>query len=212
VRHAIAAVPEARCWFARCQCTDSLGLPLVREAGFQPVLSQSIWYLHIATTRSWPRTDRAPIHYGRLPWERSRAPALLHLENAITPIQLHQLLERSSHDLCRLTMDGVLLDLAPQFGLGMEGNSWQLHCNQGEEQRQRWFTDLGLERQGDELLLALSIWRRQVAPMQNRWRHWLVDARQQLTPGCRPIPDLSQPTGGLMDINNRETSHGKCTT
>jgi len=33
--------------------------------------------------------------------------------------------------------------------------------------------------------------------MENRWRHWLVDAHQQLTPDRRPIPDLSQPTGGL---------------
>jgi len=240
VRHAIAAVPQARCWFARCRSTDSLRLPLLREAGFQPLLSQSIWHLHPATTKGWPRTGRGPVHYGRLRWERSRAPALLQLENAITPIQLRQLLERSSHDLCRLTMGGVLLesssgelggalrfirphpvlppqlevavhpghvhlygkslqgelarllDLAPRFGVRMEGNVWQLRCNQGEEQRQRWFTDLGLEHQGDDLLLARSIWRRQVSPMGNRWRHWLVDARQQLTPGRRPIPDLSQ--------------------
>ena len=79
VRHVIAVAPKARCWFARCWSTDSLRLPLLREAGFQPLLHQSIWRLDPATTTGWPRTTTAPTVYRRLFWDRSQGPALLHL-------------------------------------------------------------------------------------------------------------------------------------
>ena len=110
VRHVIAATPKARCWFARCWSTDSLRLPLLREAGFQPLLQQSIWQLDPAATSSWPRSAAAPAGYRRLFWDRNQAPALLHLENATTPTQLRHLLESSSKGLRRATIGGVLLE------------------------------------------------------------------------------------------------------
>ena len=110
VRHVIAVAPKARCWFARCWSTDSLRLPLLREAGFQPLLQQSIWRLDPAATTSWPRTATAPAGYRRLLWDRSQAPALLHLDNATTPTQLRHLLESSSSDLRQATVGGVLLE------------------------------------------------------------------------------------------------------
>ena len=110
VRHVIAVAPKARCWFARCWSTDSLRLPLLREAGFQPLLHQSIWRLDPAATTSWHRTATAPAGYRRLLWDRSQAPALLHLDNATTPTQLRHLLESSSSDLRQATAGGVLLE------------------------------------------------------------------------------------------------------
>ncbi len=245
VRHVIAVAPKARCWFARCWSTDSLRLPLLREAGFQPLLQQSIWRLAPATPTGWPRTRTATAAgYRQLLWDQSQAPALLHLENATTPTQLRHLLESSSNDLRQTTMGGVLLesrrgelaaalrflrhhpqlpprlsvvvhpgheqhlygpilqaelarllDLAPRFGAQMDPRGWQLRCNQGQFQRQQWLTALGLDYLGDELLLARSIWRRQVRSTQNRVRHWLQEAPRQLAPGGRPIPDMSQGFG-----------------
>jgi len=240
VRHVIAVAPKARCWFARCRSTDSLRLPLLREAGFQPLLQQSIWRLDPTATTNWPRNGTAPGGYCRLVWERSQAPALLHLENATTPTQLRHLLESSSSDLWQATMGGVLLgsrtgelaaalcflrphrqlpprlsivvhpghehlygpplqaelarllDLAPRFGVQMDAKSWQLRCNQGQFQQQQWFTALGLDCLGDDLLLARSIWRRQVRSTQNRVRHWLREAPRQLGPRGRPVPDMSR--------------------
>ena len=246
VRHAIAVAPKARCWFARCWSTDSLLLPLLREAGFQPLLHQSIWQLDPTATTSWPRVATAPAGYRRIFWDRSQAAALLRLENATTPIQLRHLLERSSSDLWHTTMGGVLLesangelaaalrflrhhsqlpprlsivvhpghehlyglplqaelagllDLASQFGAPMDSSVWRLRCDQGQFQRQQWLTGLGLDCLGDELLLARSIWRRQVRPSQNRVGHWLREAPQRLAPGGgRPIPDMSQ------DVSNK---------
>ena len=241
VRHVIAVAPKARCWFARCWSTDSLRLPLLREAGFQPLLQQSIWRLDPASPTSWPRTGSATAGYRRLLWDRSQASALLRLDNATTPTQLRHLLESSSNDLRQTTMGGVLLethrgelaaalrflrphpqlsprlsivvhpgheqhlygpilqaelarllDLAPRFGVQADSRGWQLRCNQGQFQRQQWLSALGLECLGDELLLARSIWRRQVRSTRNRVRHWLREAPRQLAPGGRPIPDMSQ--------------------
>ncbi|MXW12410.1 MAG: hypothetical protein F4X84_04330 [Synechococcus sp. SB0662_bin_45] len=242
VRHVIAVAPKARCWFARCWSTDPLRLPLLREAGFQPLLQQSIWRLNPASTANWPQTTAAPAGYRRLLWERSQAPALLHLENATTPTQLRHLLDSSSNDLGRATMGGVLLesargglaaalrlvrrhprlpprlsilvhpghehlygpplqaelvrllDLAPRLGPPMDTRSWRLRCNQGESRRQQWFTTLGLDCLGDEMLLARSIWRRQVRSTRNRLSHWLREAPRQLAPRGRPIPDMSGDT------------------
>ena len=243
VRHVIAVAPKARCWFARCWSTDSLRLPLLREAGFQPLLQQSVWRLAPSAATGWPRTAAAPAGYGRLFWERSRATALLRLENATTPTQLRHLLESSSRDLEQATVGGVLLesrtgelaaalrflrphpqlppqlsvvvhpghehlygqplqtelarllDLAPRLGARTDGNGWQLRCNQGESGRQQWLTDLGWECLGDELLLARSIWRRQMHPTRNRLRHWLREAPRPLAPRGRPVPDMS---GGAL--------------
>lgn len=240
VRHVIAVAPEARCWFARCWSTDSLRLPLLREAGFQPLLQQSIWRLDPAATSRWPQTAADPAGYRRLFWDRSLAPALLHLENATTPTQLRHLLESSSRDLRQTTVGGVLLeshtgelaaallflrphpqlppqlsivvhpghehlygltlqaelarllDLAPQLGAQTDAKGWQLRCNQREFQRQQWLITLGLDCLGDELLLARSIWQRQVRSTRNRLRHWLREAPRQLAPGGRPIPDMSR--------------------
>lgn len=241
VRHVIAVAPSARCWFSRCWSTDSLRLPLLREAGFQPLLQQSIWRLDPASTRCWSQTATTPAGYRRLLWDRSQAPALLRLENATTPTQLRHLLESSSNDLWQATMGGVLLesprgelaaalrflrhhprmplqlsivvhpghehlygpplqaelarllDLAPRLGAAMEAQGWQLRCNQGESRRQQWFTMLGLDYLGDELLLARSIWRRQVRSNRNRLSHWLRETPRQLGPrGGRPVPDMSR--------------------
>ena len=243
VRHVIAVVPKARCWFARCWSTDTLRLPLLREAGFQPLLHQSIWRLDPAATTNWPRTATAPAGYRRLLWDRSQAPALLHLDNATTPTQLRHLLESSSSDLRQATTAGVLLespggelaaalrfqrphpqlpprlsvvvhpghehlygpplqaelarllDLAPRFGAQMDAKSWCLRCDQGQSRRQQWLASLGLDCLGDELLLARSIWQRQMHTARSRVRHWLQEAPRQLAPRGRPIPDMSSAHG-----------------
>ncbi|MYA90676.1 MAG: hypothetical protein F4Y10_02600 [Synechococcus sp. SB0663_bin_10] len=244
VRHVIAVAPKARCWFARCWTTDSLRLPLLREAGFQPLLQQSIWRLDPAAATGWPRTATAPAGYRRLLWDRSQAPSLLHLDNATTPTQLRHLLESSSGDLRQATVGGVLLeshrgelaaalrfqrlhpqlpprlsvvvhpghehlygpplqaelarllDLAPRFGVRMNAKDWRLRCDQGQSRRRQWLAALGLDCLGDELLLARSIWRRQLHPAQSRVRHWLQEAPRQLAPrGGRPIPDMSSAHG-----------------
>ena len=243
VRHVIAIAPKARCWFARCWSTDSLRLPLLREAGFRPLLHQSVWRLDPATTTSWPRTAAAPAGYRRLLWDRSQAPALLHLDNATTPTQLRHLLESSSSDLRQATVGGVLLeghrgelaaalrflhqhpqlppqlsvvvhpghehlygpplqaelarllDLAPRFGIQANAKGWRLRCDQGQSRRQQWLTALGLDSLGDELLLARSIWQRQMQPARSRVRHWLQEAPRQLAPRGRPIPDMSVDDG-----------------
>ena len=240
VRHVIAVEPEARCWFARCHSTDPLRLPLLREAGFQPLLQQSIWRLDPAIPARWTQTAAAPPGYRRLLWDRNQAPSLLHLENATTPTQLRHLLARSSKDIRQATMGGVLLesdtgelaaalrflrhhpqlpprlsilvhpghghlyglplqaelarllDQAPRLGAQMDAKGWQLRCNQGESRRQQWLAALGLECLGDEMLLARSIWHRQVRSTRNRLRHWLREAPRQLAPGGRPIPDMSR--------------------
>ena len=240
VRHVIAVAPKARCWFTRCWFTDSLRLPLLREAGFQPLLQQSIWQLNPAATANWPRTTMAPAGYRRRLWARSQASALLRLENATTPTQLRHLLGNSSNDLGRATMGGVLLEstrgelaaalrlvrhhprLPPQLsilvhpghehlygpplqaelaqlldpalrrGAAMDAKTWRLPCNQGEARRRQWFTTLGLNCLGDELLLARSIWRRQVRSTRNRLSHWLQEAPRQLAPRGRPVPDMSR--------------------
>ena len=241
VRHVIAVAPKARCWFARCWSTDSLRLPLLREAGFQPLVQQSIWRLDPAAPPRWPATGTAaPAGYRRLLWDPSQAPALLRLENATTPPQLRHLLESSSNDLRQTTVGGVLLesqrgelaaalhflrhhpqlpprlsivvhpghehlygaplqaelarllDLAPRFGIQMNFRAWQLRCDQGQPRRRQWLTALGLECLGDELLLARSIWRRQVDSTPDRVRHWLREAPRQLAPGGHPVPEMSQ--------------------
>ena len=245
VRHVIAVAPKARCWFARCWSTDSLRLPLLREAGFQPLLHQSIWRLDPAVTTNWPRTATAPAGYRRLFWDRSQAPALLHLENATTPTQLRHLLESSSNDLRQATMGGLLLesprgelaaalrflrphpqlpprlsvvvhpghehlygpplqgelarllDLAPRFGGRTNAKGWRLRCDQEQSRRQQWLASLGLDCLGDELLLARSIWRRQMHPARSRVRHWLQEAPRQLAPRGRPVPDMSSGHGSL---------------
>ena len=242
VRRVIAVAPKARCWFARCWSRDSLRLSVLREAGFQPLLQRSIWRLDPATSRSWSRNGAAPAGYRRLLWERSQAPALLHLDNATTPTQLRHLLESSSSDLWQTTMAGVLLEsprgelvaalrffrhhpqlppqlsvvvhpghehlygpplqvelarlleLAPRFGVQMDAKGWQLCCDQGQVQRQQWLSGLGLECLGDELLLARSIWRRQIQSNQNRVRHWLREAPRQLAPRGRPAAGCGTPS------------------
>ena len=265
VRHVIAVAPKARCWFARCWSTDSLRLPLLREAGFQPLLHQSIWRLDPGAAIGWPRNTAAPAGYRRLFWDRSQGPALLRLDNATTPPQLRHLLESSSNDLRQVTMGGVLLesptgelaaalrfqrlhpqlpprlsvvvhpgheqlygpplqaelarllDLAPRFGVQTNAKGWRLRCDQEQSRRQQWLASLALDCLGDELLLARSIWRRQVYPARSRVRHWLQEAPRQLAPRGRPIPDMSRdavadgtaPEHGSPWLQSRCCPHGR---
>ena len=107
VRGAIGQAPQARSWFVRASLDDNVTLSALRGAGFQALLGQRIYRLAPAEPE-----DVMPQLGSGLTWSQLKpreGAALRVLENAASPIQLRQLLDRSVDDLLEETRSGLVV-------------------------------------------------------------------------------------------------------
>ncbi|MEB3184116.1 MAG: hypothetical protein VKN15_06975 [Cyanobacteriota bacterium] len=63
-----------------------------------------------------------------------------------------------------------------------------LHSEVGDRERQAWLQQLGALEQGDEVLMARTVWRRQEGTVSLRAAQRLGAVLEQLQPGRRPVP------------------------
>ena len=116
VRAAISAAPACSGWLTRVDCLDRQRLALFRQAGFQPILTQGIWWLDGAavdpavSTSSAEAGLRCPQGYAFHPFQPADKPKVLSLDSATTPVQLRRLQDRSGQDLWNETVAGLLLE------------------------------------------------------------------------------------------------------
>jgi len=96
LREAIQRARGATSWFASASSLDTARLALLREQGFQPQRTDQLW-------RWRPRQPAgcSPLPAGLqlLRLQRRTAALLWHLEQAVCPAQLRQLLDRRIEDL-----------------------------------------------------------------------------------------------------------------
>jgi hypothetical protein len=95
LREAIQRVRGAASWIATASSLDATRLATLREQGFQPLRTDLLW--------RW-RADRSPgpplpADLQLRPLNRRTAPLLWHLEQAVCPAHLRQLLDRRIEDL-----------------------------------------------------------------------------------------------------------------
>jgi hypothetical protein len=95
VRETIQRVPGASSWIAVVSSLDRERLAMLREQGFQPQRSESLWRWTAAPTSCAP----APSDLQLRTLSRRSAPLLWHLEQAACPAHLRQLLDRHVDDL-----------------------------------------------------------------------------------------------------------------
>lgn len=107
VRVAIQRVPGASSWIAVVSSLDRDRLATLREQGFQPQRSESLWRW---TAEASAGSGAAPSELQLRPLNRRNATLLWHLEQAACPAHLRQLLDRHVDDLLdRDGRRGVLL-------------------------------------------------------------------------------------------------------
>ena len=109
VHGAINGAPACSCWLARVKSTDRERLALFRQAGFQPILTQGIWWLDPEVVDPSASGLVCPQGYTLKSFKRDHAPMVLSLDNATTPIQVRRLLDRGGDDLSDETVAGLLL-------------------------------------------------------------------------------------------------------
>jgi len=63
-----------------------------------------------------------------------------------------------------------------------------LHSELGDRERQAWLQQLGATEQGDEVLMARTVWRRQEGTVSLRAAQRLGAVLEQLQQGRRPVP------------------------
>ena len=63
-----------------------------------------------------------------------------------------------------------------------------LHSEVGDLARHDWLSRLGAEPQGEQVLMARSVWRRQEGPVTHRAARRLEAVLEQLQPRRRPLP------------------------
>ncbi|MFM7087139.1 MAG: hypothetical protein ACKOXO_09150 [Cyanobium sp.] len=105
LREAIQRARGATSWFATCSSLDTARLALLREQGFQPQRTDQLWRWRRPTAGSAERAEAMPeppplptgLRLLRL--QRNTAPLLWHLEQALCPAQLRQMLDRRIEDL-----------------------------------------------------------------------------------------------------------------
>lgn len=72
--------------------------------------------------------------------------------------------------------------------LATSGQPLWLPSEIGDAPRQTWLESLGASEQGDEVLMARSVWRRQEGTVSLRAAQRLGAVLEQLQPGRRPVP------------------------
>jgi hypothetical protein len=235
LREAIARGRGAASWIARACSQDSERLTVLRQQGFQPVRTDTLWRWRPAA-----ETPPSPVHAsvlqtelpGDLKWRplnRSSAALLWHLEQAACSAHLRQLLDRRSEDL--LDQSGsrgwMLVDqtrgqavagirrlrLHPHGGSELEltvhplwsqlvgdpceallrrmtppGEPVWLRCEEQDSLRHQWLAALGAEIQGEQVLMARSVWRRQEPQPTQQAARRIEAVLAQLQPRRRPLP------------------------
>jgi hypothetical protein len=227
LRHALGDSPGVTSWIATAPAGDGDRLALLREQGFQPLRHQTLWF--------WEPADgppAAPAPPGELlqrPLNRRTAALLWHLEQATSPAQLRQLLDRRIEDVLDHGEGGGLLWVDPSRQqavaavrrLRREGPgpieldvvvhpAWshllggtlaglvraqagperavRLRSDASDDGRAHWLVKLGAVTEGEELLMARSVWRRQ-GPQLSPAARWRLDTvLGGLQPRRRPLP------------------------
>lgn len=227
LRHALGGSHGATSWIATAPAGDGDRLALLREQGFQPLRHQTLWYWEPA---GGPSPAAAPP--GDLlqrPLNRRTAALLWHLEQATSPAQLRQLLDRRIEDVLDQSEGPGLLWVDPSRqqavaavrrlrregpGLGeldvVVHPAWshllggalaalvrtraqpepavRLRSDASDTGRARWLMELGAVAEGEELLMARSVWRRQ-GPQLSPAARWRLDTvLGSLQPRRRPLP------------------------
>ncbi|KEF42674.1 MAG: hypothetical protein ER33_03815 [Cyanobium sp. CACIAM 14] len=77
------------------------------------------------------------------------------------------------------------------------GSGLWLRCEVSDEARQDWLQSLGAEAQGEAVLMARSVWRRQEGQPALRAARRIEAVLEQLQPRRRPLPTPSGPLGAL---------------
>jgi hypothetical protein len=70
-----------------------------------------------------------------------------------------------------------------------------VRCEVGDPQRERWLRELAAEPQGEEVLMARSVWRRQEGHPARRAGVRIEAVLERLQPRQRPIPTPLGPRG-----------------
>ncbi|MFO7628152.1 MAG: hypothetical protein R6W06_01275 [Prochlorococcaceae cyanobacterium] len=97
LREAIQRGRGAASWIARACSQDSERLAVLRQQGFQPVRTDTLW--RWCPSQQDNRNHPLPSELQWRPLNRSSAPLLWHLEQAACSAHLRQLLDRRSEDL-----------------------------------------------------------------------------------------------------------------
>jgi hypothetical protein len=101
LRAAIQRAKGAASWIAAASTLDDTRLAMLREQGFQPLRTDRLWCWQPAPSASAAATppSSAPADLQLTPLNRRSAPLLWHLEQAVCPARLRQLLDRRVEDL-----------------------------------------------------------------------------------------------------------------
>ncbi|MCP9848654.1 hypothetical protein KBY88_02290 [Cyanobium sp. Morenito 9A2] len=228
LREAIQRSRGAASWITSASSLDDDRLALLRQQGFQPQRTETLW--------RWSPKARAsqrvgwPAELQLCPLQRRNAPLLWHLEQAACPAHLRQLLDRRVEDLLDHTSSPSLLLIDPsraqavaavrrlrhepgdplpeleitlhpgwehllgsavepllsQVASGME--VVRLRSDVLDQPRNGWLRGLGLRPEGEEVLMARSVWRRQEPQPSHQAARRLEAMLESWQPRRRPLP------------------------
>lgn len=126
LRQAIQRARGATSWIATSSSLDAERLAVLREQGFQPLLTERLWRLESPPQGAvLPGCQEAGAAEPALrPLNRRTAWALFQLEQAACPAQLRQLLDRSSDDLLDQSQGRGWMLLDPTRNQAVAGLRW----------------------------------------------------------------------------------------
>ncbi|MEI6830128.1 MAG: hypothetical protein WCK64_09835 [Synechococcaceae cyanobacterium ELA445] len=228
LREAIQRSREAASWIARTSSLNADRLALLRQLGFQPQRTETLW-----RWRPQPSAvpcSELPAELQVRPLQRRTASLLWHLEQAACPAHLRQLLDGRIEDLLdqsaspslmlvdtsrrqavaavrRLRSDpgptlpeldltihpgwehllGPAVErLLAQVAAGLE--EVLLRSDVLDQPRNGWLRSIGLLPEGEEVLMARSVWRRQDPQPTHLAVSRLEAMLEQWQPRRRPLP------------------------